>query len=316
MIKLSIIIPIYNVEKYLSKCLNSILEQTYKEIEIILVNDGSTDNSKDIAVSYCERFPNIFKYFEKDNGGLSSARNFGLEKISGDFVGFLDSDDYIDNDLYEIMINSLDSSIKIVECDFIWEYENGKSVLDKTSEYNSIKDLMVNGRVVAWNKIYNVEWLEKINIKFKEGLLYEDLNFFFKIVPHLTSISEISTVKNSFVHYVQHKGTITSDNSLNILDIIKSYEDVFHYYNEKQINDLYFDELEYKFSRNLMGAFLKRAIKIKDKRQRKIILDEFWNNVLSYYPNWKKNKYIKKLSKQNILLFFINKYTYKLFYLL
>ena len=316
MIKLSIIIPIYNVEKYLSKCLNSILEQTYKEIEIILVNDGSTDNSKDIAVSYCERFPNVFKYFEKDNGGLSSARNFGLEKISGDFVGFLDSDDYIDNDLYEIMINSLDSSIKIVECDFIWEYENGKSVLDKTSEYNSIKDLMVNGRVVAWNKIYNVEWLEKINIKFKEGLLYEDLNFFFKIVPHLTSISEVSTVKNSFVHYVQHKGTITSDNSLNILDIIKSYEDVFHYYNEKQINDLCFDELEYKFSRNLMGAFLKRAIKIKDKRQRKIILDEFWNNVLSYYPNWKKNKYIKKLSKQNILLFFINKYTYKLFYLL
>lgn len=316
MIKLSIIIPIYNVELYLSKCLNSILEQTYKEIEIILVNDGSTDNSKDIAVSYCERFPNIFKYFEKDNGGLSSARNFGLEKISGDFVGFLDPDDYIDNDLYEIMINSLDSSIKIVECDFIWEYENGKSVLDKTSEYKSIKDLMVNGRVVAWNKIYNVEWLEKINIKFREGLLYEDLNFFFKIVPHLTSISEVSTVKNSFVHYVQHKGTITSDNSLNILDIIKSYEDVFHYYNERQINYLYFDELEYKFSRNLMGAFLKRAIRIKDKRQRKIILDEFWNNVLSYYPNWKKNKYIKKLSKQNIILFFINKYTYKLFYLL
>ena len=104
-IKVSVIVPVYNVEAYLDKCLNSLVNQTLKEIEIIVVNDGSKDNSEKIIEKYKEKYPEKIKYYKKENGGLSSARNYGLKYAIGEYVAFVDSDDYVDLKMYEKMIN-------------------------------------------------------------------------------------------------------------------------------------------------------------------------------------------------------------------
>ncbi len=101
--KVSVIVPVYNVERYLEKCLNSLVNQTLAEIEIIVVNDGSEDNSKKIIDDFQQKYPLIIRPFSKENGGLSDARNFGLAKATGEFVGFVDSDDYVSETMFEEM---------------------------------------------------------------------------------------------------------------------------------------------------------------------------------------------------------------------
>ena len=100
---LSVVVPVYNVEKYLKQCLDSLVNQTLSNIEIILVNDGSTDNSEAICQSYAERDSRI-KLFSKTNGGISDARNFGLQKVTSPIVGFVDSDDYVDIDMFQVLM--------------------------------------------------------------------------------------------------------------------------------------------------------------------------------------------------------------------
>ena len=103
---ISVIVPVYNVEKYLDECVNSILDQTYSNIEILLIDDGSTDNSPNICDFY-EKQDNRVRVIHQQNGGLSLARNIGIEKSQGDFIVFVDSDDYISTDMLEVMINEM-----------------------------------------------------------------------------------------------------------------------------------------------------------------------------------------------------------------
>ena len=130
MSKISVIVPVYNVQKYIDNCLKSLVTQTIKDIEIIIVNDGSKDNSEKI----------IEKYVEKENGGLSSARNYGLEYATGEYIAFLDSDDYVDCKMYEEMYNlAKKENADMVECDFIWEWKYGKKVFDKRKKHKKTK---------------------------------------------------------------------------------------------------------------------------------------------------------------------------------
>ena len=121
--KISIIVAVYNVEKYLKRSLDSILNQSYKNIEVIIVNDGSTDNSRNICEKYAELYSNI-KVIHKENGGLSSARNIGIENATGEYIGFVDSDDYISSNMFEEMYNRIiesDSDIAISSFNYVKE---------------------------------------------------------------------------------------------------------------------------------------------------------------------------------------------------
>ena len=135
MIKISVIVPVYNTEKYLPKCLDSLVNQTLKDIEIIIVNDGSPDNSQKIIDDYVKKYKNI-KAFEKKNGGLSDARNYGIKKASGEYIAFLDSDDYVTVDMYEKMYKkAISQHFDMVVCDLNYVY-NDKVV----KAYSNIKD--------------------------------------------------------------------------------------------------------------------------------------------------------------------------------
>lgn len=316
MIKLSIIVPVYNVEQYIDRCLESLVNQTLKDIEIIIVNDGSEDKSEEIILKYKEKYPEKIVYLKKKNGGLSDARNFALPYVRGEYLTFLDSDDYIDLEAYEVMCNATNGgSKKIIECNFLWEYSN-KIKKDNKTNYKSIKDYMINGRVVAWNKLYKSDWFLKSNILFPIGLLYEDLEVFFKILPLLDGIEDVEVVDKFFVHYTQRQDAITYVETERVAHILDVYSNVFQYYKDLGIYNEYRDELEYKYCRNLMCSFLKKVMYINDKKVRQKLLIKFWNSISYNFPKWKDNIYLKNRKLPiNIYLRLMNSLIIRILYI-
>ena len=151
--KVSVIIPVYNVQEYLRECLESLVNQTIKDdLEVIIVNDGSKDNSQNIIDEYVEKYPELFKSYIKENGGQGSARNYGVKKASGEYIGFVDSDDYIENDMYEILYNEgIKKKLDIVVCDMAWVYEDGRKESRETlprflKEFNYSTYILSNPR--------------------------------------------------------------------------------------------------------------------------------------------------------------------------
>lgn len=308
--KVSVIVPVYKVEQYLEKCLESLVNQTLSDIEIVIVNDGSPDNSEKIIENYLEKYPNKIKYVKKENGGLSSARNFGVPHAMGEYIAFLDSDDYVELNMYEIMYKkALEGNYDMVECNFIWEYPNKKKI-DIGDKYNGTHEALEKARVVAWNKLYIREALLNSNITFPEGLRYEDVEFFYKILPCL---NKIGFVEEAFIHYIQRDNSISNTQNERTKEIFTILDNVIAYYKEQGLYEEYKQELEYTYARYLLCSSLKRMVKIGDKEIRKKLLKETWQRLNTTFPNWRKNKLLRKKGMKNLYLRSVNKFTYKIY---
>lgn len=308
--KVSVVVPIYNVEKYIKKCMDSLVNQTLQEIQIIFVNDGSTDESGNIAKEYASKYPNKIIYLEKENGGLSDARNFGMRYAEGEYIAFLDSDDYVENTMYEEMYNkALQENSDYVECDFLWEYPD-KTKKDKRNSYNNKKEMLTNVRVVAWNKLIKREILEKNNISFPKGLRYEDIEFTYKLIPYL---NKVSYVDKEFVHYVQRNNSIANVQNERTAEIFTIFDNIIKYYQEKGFYEEYKEELEYSYSRILLCSSLKRICKIKDSKTRKKLIKETFEKLYQQFPLWKENKILNNRSMKNMYMKSINKFTYPIY---
>ncbi len=223
----SIIIPIYKVEKYLNKCINSIVNQTYSNIEIILIDDGSPDRCPFICDEWGKKDSRI-KVLHKKNGGLSDARNFGIEQCKGDYIVFIDSDDYIEKNMIETLYLAItEDKSDIAICDY-QIVEKGKNLLHKFSNKRFIVkdnkfDYLYNEyscvTVVAWNKIYKREIFEKIRYPF--GKIHEDE---FIICDILQKANIISYVLEPLYYYVQRENSIMNKISLNRFDIVEALD--------------------------------------------------------------------------------------------
>ena len=208
---ISIVIPVYNAEKYLEQCLNSIKNQTYKNFEVILVNDGSIDHSESICMDFV-KVDTRFKYFTKVNGGASSARNFGLDNVTGDYITFIDADDWVDENHLEVLINNIKdnnsdmaiSSIKKFDMSNNFHfrmYSNQEKYLLNFGKMSK-DELLVklpklilasNSYKIAVSKLFKKELVT--DVRFDESIVYgEDLEFFFKIYNNINSISYIDEV--------------------------------------------------------------------------------------------------------------------------
>ncbi|KXT92190.1 glycosyltransferase family 2 protein [Streptococcus mitis] len=203
---ISIVIPVYNAEKYLEQCLNSIKNQTYKNFEVILVNDGSIDHSESICMDFV-KVDTRFKYFTKVNGGASSARNFGLDNVTGEYITFIDADDWVDENHLEVLINNIKennsdmavSSIKKFDNISRFEfrvYSNQEKYLLNYNKLNREEFLVIlpklinasNSYKITVSKLFKKELVT--DIRFDESIVYgEDLEFFFKIYNNISSIS-------------------------------------------------------------------------------------------------------------------------------
>ena len=300
MIKVSIIVPIYNVEIYLEKCLNSLVNQTLKEIEIICVNDGSPDNSQDIVDSFCEKYPNKVKSFIKPNGGLSDARNFGLDYVKGEFIGFIDSDDWAELDAYELMYNKAEStSSDIVVCGINIIYSktsksnivNAGGIDDGGNNLHDKKTILFDTFPNAWNKIYSKELFLETNIRFPLGLLYEDIG----TIPALyLTAKKISAVHNPLINYViDRSGNISQTYDNRLYDIFGVLSETNNHYKMMNQFDNFYNELEYF---NIMPIFEAiRKLKFYSDKSFKL---KFINYTFEYlnenYPTWKTNIYFKE----------------------
>lgn len=309
MIKVSIIVPVYNVEAYLAKCLDSLVNQTLKEIEIIVVNDGSPDNSKKIIDTYSNKYDNIHA-FDKENGGLSDARNFGIKKAKGEYIAFVDSDDYVDTSMYEKMYNKAKSgNYDMVVCDLNYVYDDRvmRAYSNVKEDTEKIKEVMLNIYPAAWNKIFKRELLS--DIKFKRGIWFEDVEFIYRLLPH---VKNIGVVNEPLYQYLQRDGSITRKKDMRIYNYIDNMNSIMDYYKD---NDLYLEykkELEYIYVRYIYATFIRQAT-IFD-------YDEYLNavkraimNVKSNFPKYYMNTYFYK-SKKGIYLLLFNKLLAKLVY--
>lgn len=227
---ISIIIPIYNVEKYLPACLDSIIGQTHKDLEIILVNDGSTDNCRQICEEYAEKDKRI-KVIHRENGGLSDARNAGLEIATGDFISFVDSDDMISSDFYEKLLNALLSNdADIAECGFLkFETEQELKILPETPvskielfEAEEALELLMKDYIqsMVWNKIFRKEIV--IDSEFPKGKIHEDVFWTHQVIGNSRKIVKIHDI---LYFYRQQKNSIMGKRySLHRLDAVEALE--------------------------------------------------------------------------------------------
>lgn len=307
MAKVSIIVPVYNVEKYLEKCLTSLVNQTLKDIEIIIVNDGTTDNSQDIIDDFKMRYPRLIKSFKKPNGGLSDARNFGIKKATGKYIGFVDSDDYIDKTMYEKLFD------KIISKDFDMVVSNCYIVTgDKIIEHDSnikcdlvskkaIKKLFIDIYPTVWNKLYKKELFEDLD--FKVGVWFEDVEFIYKLLPRL---NKIGVVKESLYYYIQRDGSITAKIDNRIYNYVDNFNGLIDYYKKNNLYSRYYKELEYAYVRYIYATFIKRCLSFPYNDYQKA-LNTAIENVKSNFPKYRKNKYFYTSIKGIYLVLFTKK---------
>lgn len=288
---ISIIVPVYKVEKYLSRCIESILNQTYKNIEIILVDDGSPDNCPQICDVY-SKIDSRIKVIHKENGGLSKARNTGLDIATGEYIAFVDSDDYIEEDMYEVMLSKLkENNADICVCQWQYEYSDGKQVVDlnnvDSSIYGKLSSILFaeflykgqyeNGVVCAmWNKLYKKKIFD--NIRF-EGTYAEDdciQNYI------LSNDYLIYVIKNQFYIYCQNNDSLTNSN-----------------FSEKNL--CIFEILENRISIFRRNKFIVK----KSKKLYCELYIEYYYKCIKYNLNMPKkelyNRYLNELIKEKVL---------------
>ena len=305
---LSIVVPVYNVSKYLKECLDSISKQTFNDFEVILVNDGSTDNSLDILNEY-SKIDNRFKVYTKSNGGLSSARNYGMQYVTGDYLTFLDSDDYLELNTYQEMMNNLiDNNNDLVVANIKYFFEDNregyvlKGLNEDINEITSKKALL--SPMFAWNKVYKTSYFKQINKTYPEGLWYEDIPVTTLL---FTNTEKIGYVDKDLYHYRQRSTSIMGTKSSRNGEIFKILEIVINNFQERNIYDKYKDELEYLFLEHTKVYGQYRFL-VQDNYQELYKQSEIF--MKKYFPNYKNNKYIKYLNiKNKILLYTLNSYT-------
>lgn len=235
MYKISVIIPIFNSEIYLKKCLDSVLNQTLNDIEIILIDDGSSDSSLQIIKQYAEKYNNI-KYRTKINEGQAIARNLGIEMATGEFISFVDSDDYIENTMFEKLYNiAIKNNSDIVICDYIEEYSNKKiekkSLFINTDSLSKSYILSVAG---PCSKIIKTDLFKNNNIKFLENNIYEDL----AIIPSLALYAKnISYCEEILYHYIIRKNSTMQQTKYNnkLESIFNVMDFLYQQFNRKRL---------------------------------------------------------------------------------
>ena len=231
---ISIIVPVYKVEKYLEKCVKSILKQTYTNLEIILVDDGSPDKCGQLCDELA-KVDNRIKVYHKENGGLSDARNYGVERANGEYIGFVDSDDYIHESMYEKLYEAIKKSgTLIVECGLTRVYKNtlrphyeGEDYFLILDKQGYLKEYLENRRLYgsAWCKLIHKDLAKKI--KFPIGKIYEDAFYTLELLNNVEKYTLISG--NYYYYYIRENSITTRPFSSKDMDYIEIMEKIRDY---------------------------------------------------------------------------------------
>lgn len=306
MAEISIIVPVYQVEKYIKQCVDSILAQTFTDFELILVDDGSKDNSGKICDEYAEKDKRV-RVIHKENGGLSDARNKGLDNASGKYYMFVDSDDYIAPNMAECLYkNILEEDADIAACNYRYVFEDGKKdfstenkaeILDGNEIFYNRKNERNYGLwTVAWNKLYKAETLG--NIRFRFGKYHED-EFWANDIYQMDI--KVAAVSECLYYYRQRGNSIMGNQNIRkCFDIIDAFDERINIYlSGEKYSDQAYRVLIYSLehlseSRKLIKSGEDKERFIKAKKQTKNIINEL------------KKRKLSKVQKASLLIIGIN----------
>lgn len=290
---ISVIVPAYNVEKYIRRCLDSLVSQTYENLEIIVVNDGSTDQTGEIIEEYTERYPDKVMLYTRENQGQAEARNFGISKASGEYIGFVDSDDFVSTKMYELMYREAEEqNCDMVTCGYygcdevtgeITVYQTGYKGEFNQNIYDNPMLLRINSPY-PWNKLYTRELLERSGFSFRKGIIFEDLCAIF---PLFMDAKKVGRVHEKLYYYIKGRkgGTISTFNEKHgqIIDALQIMNDA---YQQRGMFERFYDTLLFFNLRHIYARFDEMQnyddiiFKREFKKRAFALLDQ-------YFPGWR-----------------------------
>lgn len=298
---ISVIVPVYNVEKYIGKCLESILNQSFQDFEVILVDDGSIDKSLSILNEYKEKHADKVKIISQSNQGVSVARNRGILESTSTYIMFVDSDDWLEDSILHTMYQSAkENQSDLVLCDArvlhedmtfkeIWTSGDLKSQRDSIFQN---KRLLNSILPAPWGKLYKRSLFVDHHIEFPQGLRNQDLGTTPRILCHAKSISKVSSPLYNYVH---RKGSAVRTYDYKILDIVKNLKIVKEYYEKEELMQEFKEPLEYLFIEHLLFRTVRRLSNVEDSTMKNEMIDTIVNYLNQEFPMWHKNSYIKDL---------------------
>ena len=292
--KLSIIVPVYKVEEYLGECVDSLLSQTIDDYEIILVDDGSPDNSGKIADEYAAANPDMIRVLHIDNGGQGRARNFALDIAKGDFVGFVDSDDWVTHDMYEKMYTrATETGADVVVCDFLERFVDGReSVLPA-----SLQDNWLGSAGSSCNKIFRRSLVGAL--RFPVGLWYED--FYFSAVMLLRSKHTEFIAEPLYIYRRGQESTMHNNNAAKNLDMLT----IMDMLEKEMLPAGYKDDFEFFLVNHVLLDSISRLAK-QDAPERKEVIGKLRQYVQAKIPKLSGCGSYKKESRKRRLIMWMN----------
>lgn len=291
MVDISIIVPVYNAEKYIKKCMDSLVKQSKKELEFIIVNDGSTDHSEKMIQSYQDA---RIKYFKNKNQGIGKTRNFGIEQACGKYLMFLDSDDYLEQDACELLYERCErDNLDVLVCNFYKVFQDHKEeVIIPSFSNTSLKEqpeILLSINLAPWNKIYRRDLIEQHHIRFVENLKYEDAPF---VVESLLKAKNIGSINTVSYDYVIHENSETTVRDQKVFDILKIIDKIRVMSKQEVGLEKVVDELTVQI---IMNYNIQQRCQ-KDWQVGKQFIQESFAYLEKEVPHYKRSDYLKKRS--------------------
>lgn len=278
----SIVVPVYNAEDHVTLCLNSILNQTYKNIEVIIVNDGSTDNSKKIVTSFQKKYKNIIRVINKSNSGVADTRNIGVKYASGEYITFCDNDDYMDNNLIETYVNNIGNN-DILVGGYVREKYSGKIIFIRKLKEGIISPYI---QMASWGKLYNLSFIKKNNIKFLKNAIADD--FYFNIFAYNLT-NRIKIIDNIGYHWMFNDKSLSNTDSKKLNrteDLIETLDNI-----DDTLNIKNYELIIYFYLRTII-YYLLFSCKNVDSLKIDSCFDKLFSWLYKKDCKYTKNKYL------------------------
>ena len=301
---ISVIIPVYNVEKYIKRCLESVINQTYKDIEIIIIDDGSTDNSGIICEEYSKRDKRI-KVVHTENAGAARARNIGLDMAKGEYISFIDSDDWIMlNFLSTLLYLCKDNDADIAKCETIDVKDENFKINNNNTEIKIYNSKEIMNSIYSQPKLFNVAVMNKLykrkifeNLRFKEGIINEDEDILCKVIYNAETI--VITNQVLYCYFLSENSVTRSKFRVKNLDILDIFKDRMEFLKNNGYIEIY-RQTEAQYLR-IIGIFYYNIFK-NDWKDKEKYLDDLLQRRNNINNNIKHNKYINFKDRIRLLL--------------
>lgn len=298
--KVSVIVPVYNVESYITRCLETLVSQTLEDIEILVVNDGSPDGSQAIVDTFVERYPDKVISLIKPNGGLSSARNFGLDHARGDYIGFVDGDDFVQPDMYERLYQrAVSTDADMVVCSYkVVDLNTGEEIYFRAGgkrhygkSLAEMPSVLLAVPPYAWNKLFAKHLFDESGVRFPEGKLFEDIPVTYSLMALANKIEKIPVPLYNYLRF--RVGAITHSYSPRNLEMLDTLSELVAFYQRAGLFETYRPQLLFLNFRHVFNRFAELP-EYDGAGIKQEFVNRAWEHLDRYFPDWRDDPLVNE----------------------